>query len=324
MAPARVMPLGAPGALGPLGSLGSSGSLGRSVRVAGLDFDALSEQQVVARIIADSDDGRGGWVVTPNIDICRQLRRDPAARELISRASLVVADGMPLVWASRLRGDPLPERVAGASLIFTLSAAAAASGKSVYLLGGAPGVPARAAGALARRYRGLRVAGFHSPPFGFDREPGGIEAIAARLARAKPDIVFVGLGFPKQERLIAALAPGLPAAWFIGCGAAIPFAAGALPRAPRWMHPLGLEWAYRLISEPRRLFRRYLVDDVPFALRLLATAALAPRQDHPWRGDDPWRADSPIVGGPVIDAPVGGPVAGAAVSASSAGGRASR
>jgi N-acetylglucosaminyldiphosphoundecaprenol N-acetyl-beta-D-mannosaminyltransferase len=301
---------GAPGALGTLGSLGTSGSLGRSVRVAGLDFDALSEQQVVARIVGDLADGRGGWVVTPNIDICRRLRHDPAARELVSGASLVVADGMPLVWASRLRGDPLPERVAGASLIFTLSAAAAASGKSVYLLGGEPGVPRRAADALIRRYRSLLVAGTCAPPFGFDRRPGEIEAIAAKLAQAKPDIVFVGLGFPKQERLIAALAPGLPAAWFIGCGAAIPFAAGTLPRAPHWMQPLGLEWVHRLISEPRRLFRRYLVDDLPFALRLLVVSGLAPRRDRPGRGDGPGRGAGPVADGPV--------------SASLAAGRASR
>jgi N-acetylglucosaminyldiphosphoundecaprenol N-acetyl-beta-D-mannosaminyltransferase len=316
---------------------------GRSVRVAGVDFDALSEQQVVARIIGDSDDGRGGWVVTPNIDICRQLRHDPAARALVSGASLVVADGMPLIWASRLRGDPLPERVAGASLIFTLSAAAAVSGKSVYLLGGAPGVPARAAAALARRYPGLLVAGVHAPPFGFDREPGEIEAIAARLARAKPDIVFVGLGFPKQERLIAAVAPGLPAAWFIGCGAAIPFAAGTLPRAPQWMHPLGLEWTHRLISEPRRLFHRYLVNDVPFALRLLVTSALTLHKGHPGRGGGPVLGgpvlDGPVLGGPVLDGPVldgpvldglvlDGPVGPVgqvgAVSARTAAGRASR
>src|ERR1700678_1971002 len=180
------------------GALGASGG---SSRVAGVDFDALSERQVVARIIGDSGDGRGGWVVTPNIDICRQLRRDPAARELISGASLVVADGMPLVWASRLRGDPLPERVAGASLIFMLSEAAAASGKSVYLLGGAPGVPARAARALALRYRGLLVSGVDAPPAGFEREPGEFAAVRKKLAEARPDIVFVGLGFPKQERV---------------------------------------------------------------------------------------------------------------------------
>ena len=248
---------------------------------AGVDFDALSEQQVVARIIADCDDGRGGWVVTPNIDICRQLRHDPAARELVSRASLVVADGMPLVWASRLRGHPLPERVAGASLIFTLSAAAAAAGKSVYLLGGRPGVPQQAAAELARRCPGLLVAGTCAPPDGFDREPGELAAVRKKLAEARPDIVYVGLGFPKQERVIAALAADHPAAWFIGCGAAIPFAAGALPRAPQLLQRLGLEWTYRLASEPRRLFRRYLVDDLPFALRLIITSAVAGRKEGP-------------------------------------------
>ena len=216
--------------------------------------------------------------------------------------------------------------MAGASLIFSLSEAAAASGKSVYLLGGEPGVPARAAAALGRRYPGLLVAGVHSPPFGFEREPGEVEAIAARLARAKPDIVFVGLGFPKQERLIAAVAPGLPGAWFIGCGAAIPFAAGTLPRAPHWMQRLGLEWVHRLASEPRRLFRRYLTDDVPFALRLLVTSALTLHKGHLGHGGGPLLEgavlDDAIVGGPVLDgaalddAVLGDAVLGGPVSAS--------
>lgn len=243
--------------------------------VAGLDFDALSEGEVVARITADLAHGQGGWVITPNIDICRQARKDPAARDLVRRASLVVADGMPLVWAARLHGDPLPERVAGASLIFTLSAAAAAAGRSVYLLGGAPGVPELAAAELTRRYPGLRVAGTDAPPFGFDRDPAELAAVRDRIERAQPDIVFAGLGFPRQEHVITALTPGLPGAWFIGCGAAIPFAAGTLSRAPRWMQQAGLEWSWRLLTEPRRLFRRYLVDDLPFALRLIARTAAA-------------------------------------------------
>jgi N-acetylglucosaminyldiphosphoundecaprenol N-acetyl-beta-D-mannosaminyltransferase len=247
---------------------------GNRVRVAGLDFDPLSEAQVVARIVRDLKDGQGGWVATPNIDICRQARKDPAARELLRTASLVVADGMPLVWAARLRGDHLPERVTGASLIFALSAAAADQGRSIYLLGGEPGVPERAAAELARRYPGLLIAGTDAPPVGFDRRPGELAAVRRKLEEARPDIVYAGLGFPKQERVIAAIAPGLPAAWLIGCGAAIPFAAGALPRAPRGMQRLGLEWLYRLISEPRRLFRRYLLDDLPFAVRLLVTSAL--------------------------------------------------
>jgi N-acetylglucosaminyldiphosphoundecaprenol N-acetyl-beta-D-mannosaminyltransferase len=248
---------------------------GGIVRLAGLAFDRLTEEEVVAHIVAACQAGRGGWVVTPNIDICRQARRDQSLRRLVSRASLIVADGMPLIWAARLRREPLPERVTGASLIFSLTEAAARHGCPIYLLGGAPGVPGQAARGLQRRYPGLIVAGTDAPPVGFDADPVAVAVVQRRLAAAAPAIVYVGLGFPKQERLIERLAPSFPATWFVGCGAAIPFAAGALPRAPQWMQSTGLEWVFRLISEPRRLFRRYLVDDLPFAVRLLAAAAVA-------------------------------------------------
>lgn len=243
------------------------------VNVAGFGLSRLTEQQVVATVVDALRDGQGGWVATPNVDICRAARRDPAVRELIGQASLTVADGMPLLWAARLRGTPLPERVTGASLIFSISAAAARHGQSVYLLGGEPGVPERAAQRLIRRYPDLRVAGTSAPPPGFDATERGVADLRDRLTEARPDVVFVGLGCPKQERLIIRLAPSLPAAWFFACGAAIPFAAGALQRAPHWMQRAGLEWAYRLASEPRRLARRYLVDDLPFAARLLASSA---------------------------------------------------
>ena len=161
------------------------------------------------------------------------MRRDAELAGLVASASLIVPDGMPLLWAARLRGDPLPERVTGASMIFSLSAAAAAAGRSVYLLGGAPGVPDRAGAALAERYPGLVVAGADSPPMGFDKVPEQVADARDKVVAAAPDIVFVGLGFPKQERLITELAPLLPRTWFVACGAAIAFAAGAVPRAPR-------------------------------------------------------------------------------------------
>jgi N-acetylglucosaminyldiphosphoundecaprenol N-acetyl-beta-D-mannosaminyltransferase len=246
---------------------------GTRTHLADLDFDALTEEQTIKHIIAASQGSQGGWVATPNMDICRHVRRDLALRRLVSTASLVVPDGMPLIWAARLRGRPLPERVAGGSLIFSLSAAAAQHGRSVYLLGGGPEVPYRAAAQLCRRYPGLEVAGADAPPLGFDADPLQLDAVRARLSAAAPDIVYVGLGFPKQERLIAAFAPRFPATWFVGCGAAIPYAAGTLPRAPRWMRRAGLAWLFRLLNEPRRLFRRYLIHDLPFAVTLLAAAA---------------------------------------------------
>jgi N-acetylglucosaminyldiphosphoundecaprenol N-acetyl-beta-D-mannosaminyltransferase len=263
---------------------GAARSGGRT-RLAGLDFDGLTEAQTVGHIIGASLRDEGGWVATPNVDICRQVRHDPALRHLVGTASLVVPDGMPLVWAARLRGHPLPERVAGGSLIFSLSEAAARQGLSIYLLGGAPGVPERAGEELSRRYPGLRVVGADSPPLGFDTDPRAIADVRDWVAAARPDIVYVGLGFPKQERLIARLAPACPRAWFVGCGAAIPYAAKALPRPPAWMRRAGLAWLFRLFNEPRRLFRRYLVHDLPFAIRLL-TSAVAGRfsSRHSWLG----------------------------------------
>lgn len=250
------------------------GARGR-VRVGGVAVDALSEAQVVARVMAALHRGDGGHVVTPNVDICRRAARDPDARDLIRRADIVVADGMPLVWAARLRGTPLPGRVTGADLIWSLSAAAARYGFPVYLLGGAPGVPQAAARALTRRFPGLRVAGTDAPPHGFDTCPEGIARVRAALTAAAPRVVFVGLGFPKQDRLITTLREDLPRAWFVGCGAAIAFAAGTVPRAPMWMRRTGLEWAFRLATEPLRLSRRYLIDDLPYAVHLLARSLAA-------------------------------------------------
>jgi N-acetylglucosaminyldiphosphoundecaprenol N-acetyl-beta-D-mannosaminyltransferase len=240
------------------------------VRVAGFDFSSLTEEQVIAYIIRESLAGHGGWVATPNVDICQKSSADPVMRRLLRGATLLVPDGMPLIWAARLAGSPLPERVSGSSLIGTLSCAAAAAGLSIYLLGGSSGVPEKAALALIRRYPGLQVAGADAPRLGFEKSSAEVSAIRNRIRAAHPDIVFVGLGFPKQERLITQLAADFPRTWFVGCGAAIPFAAGTLSRAPAWMQERGLEWLYRLFKEPRRLFRRYLVDDVPYALMLLA------------------------------------------------------
>jgi exopolysaccharide biosynthesis WecB/TagA/CpsF family protein len=249
------------------------------VRIAGISLDRLSEAEVVEHVIDASKSGHGGWIATPNIDICRKAERDPAAQALLAKASLRVADGMPLVWAARLSGRPLPERVTGSSLIFSLTAAAAVSERAIYLLGGEPGVPDLAASELSGRYPGLKVAGTDAPPIGFDEDPGRLAEVRDRLRAAGPDIVYVGLGFPKQERLITTLASALPRTWFVGCGAAIPMAAGAVPRAPRWMRQSGLEWVFRLVKEPRRLARRYFAD-VPYAIRLLAYSAMRRARYH--------------------------------------------
>jgi N-acetylglucosaminyldiphosphoundecaprenol N-acetyl-beta-D-mannosaminyltransferase len=237
----------------------------------GVDFDALDEPQAINRIIDELAAGRGGFVITPNVDILRQLRR-PEHRDLAQAADLVLADGMPVVWASRLLRRPLPARVAGSSLIFTLSRAAAAADVPIYLLGGVVGAAERAAARLSSD--GVRVAGWVCPPFGFERDPLQLEIITHALADARPGIVYVGLGFPKQERLIMAFREAFPEVWFIGCGGSIAFAAGDIDRAPSGLQRIGLEWVHRLVMEPKRLARRYLIDDVPYAIALLLRAGI--------------------------------------------------
>jgi N-acetylglucosaminyldiphosphoundecaprenol N-acetyl-beta-D-mannosaminyltransferase len=242
------------------------------VDLMGMAVDRVDEADAIATIVAALDRGRGGWVITPNLHHVREFTRSPEYAGMFERADLVVADGFPLVLASRLMGAPLPARVAGSDLIWSLSAEAALRGRSVYLLGAAPG----SCGAAERRmrvlYPGLRLAGCYSPPIGFERDGDEVDRIRARLAAARPDIVFVGLPFPKQERLIESLVDSLPATWFLGVGASLDFIGGSIERAPAWMIRFGLEWLHRLLKEPRRLFRRYVMHGMPFAVRLFAHA----------------------------------------------------
>ena len=242
------------------------------LEIGGVGLCALTERDVVARVREQWRAGQGGSIVTANVDIIRAASCDTDLRELIASASLVVADGTPLVWAARLLGRRLPERVTGSSLVFSLAEAAAADGRSLFLLGGDPGVPEAAARVLQSRYPGLRVAGTFAPPFGFDATEDGMDHVVQAVTAAAPDLVLVGLGFPKQERTIQRLRGALPDAWYLGCGAGIPMAAGQFRRAPVLMQRLGMEWLHRLVLEPRRLAGRYLRDDLPFALTMLAAA----------------------------------------------------
>lgn len=256
----------------PLDVAGMSQLPHERVRVGVVDVWAVREPDVVAHVVEGWRHGEGGAIVTANVDIVRAATRDPALGALVAESEVVVADGMPVVWAGRLAGVPVPERVTGASLVFTLCEAAAREGRSVYLLGGNPGIPEKAAGVLCERYPGLRVAGTDSPPFGFHADPVLAAEAVAKVVEAKPDLVLVGLGFPKQERVIRMLRAELPQAWYLGCGAGIPMAAGEFKRASGVVQKMGAEWVHRLALEPRRLAKRYLRDDLPFAVRLLAAA----------------------------------------------------
>jgi N-acetylglucosaminyldiphosphoundecaprenol N-acetyl-beta-D-mannosaminyltransferase len=233
------------------------------VAIGSIEVDSLTFAEAVDAAEALVRARRGGTVFTPNVDHVVLAGEHEAFRRAYSRADLCVADGMPLVWASRLLRSPLPEKVSGSDLVPSLLERAAASGHRVYLLGGAPGSAAQAARVL--RERGVCIAGVDAPILRDPLDAVERQPIVERIRAAAPDLVLVAFGAPKQELFIDGARTGLDAVW-IGVGATLEFIAGRIPRAPLWMSRHGLEWLYRLAREPRRLWRRYLVRDPKFAL----------------------------------------------------------
>ncbi|HYX33248.1 MAG TPA: WecB/TagA/CpsF family glycosyltransferase [Oligoflexus sp.] len=230
------------------------------LRLGYANIDVVSLQEALQRAVTFAKQSPCRFVVTPNSDHIVQLETRLDLRRVYNTAHLVVADGMPIVWASRLLGKPLPERVTGSELMPQLCAEAARLGLRVYLLGGPPGVAELAKAKLEERYPGLQVCGCDCPPFGFEHKPDQEARILQKIQAAAPDIVFVALGAPKQELWMARTAPQLKSGILLGIGAALEFCAGTVTRAPLWMQRIGAEWIYRMCQEPRRLVGRYLRD----------------------------------------------------------------
>lgn len=246
----------------------------RRMRLMGAPMGVVTEASAVQTIVDAAQAGAGHWTITANLDHLRRYRRNAVERGLIDDADLVVADGMPLIWASRLAGEPLPERVSGSSMVWSICEAASARRQSVFLLGGDPGVAERAAEVFRDRYRDLKIAGAACPPLGFESDERELERIRRQVTDAAPRIVFVALGFPKQDLLIRSLRNSLPHASFLGVGISLSYATGELSRPPKWICDIGLEWAYRLRQEPTPLLvRRYIIDGLPFGVRLMMSAA---------------------------------------------------
>lgn len=240
----------------------------------GVDFACFTESQAVDWVCDRAAKKAGAFVVTANLDHLRRCCVEPAYRELVEGSDLVVADGMPLIWASRVQGAPvLPERVAGSSMTIALCEQAAARNLRVYLLGGDEGVAEQAAGALRKQHPRIQIAGFHCPPFGFEHDQQQMELIKTQLTEAHPDLILVALGSPKQEKLIRDIRGTCPNACWLGVGISLSFITGDVVRAPVWVQRAGLEWLHRLVQEPRRLFKRYIVQGIPWGFRLLGHAA---------------------------------------------------
>lgn len=247
----------------------------KTVEIEGYKIDCVTREGFVERAVAAAKSGEGGWVWTPNVDMFRHCKENDDLAVMIHEPDIVIADGMPLVWASHLQGTPLPERVPGSTTIWMVAEAAAKHGLTTFYLGGGEVDTAiRTAEILSELYPGLKVVGTHYPPFGFEKDEAEVEAMVTAINEAKPDIIFFALSFPKGEYLVKRIKDRcLPALW-MGVGISFSFITEDVKRAPRWIRLLGMEWFHRMMQEPQRLYKRYLLHDIPFVFGMLGRAAM--------------------------------------------------
>jgi N-acetylglucosaminyldiphosphoundecaprenol N-acetyl-beta-D-mannosaminyltransferase len=247
------------------------------VRFGALLVDAVRFDEALLRIEHLVDAKAGGVVFTPNVDHVVVAEREPRLRAAYARCNLSLADGQPLVWTSGLLGLRLPQRVSGSDILRPLLELAGRRKYRVYLLGAAPGVCQEAARRLEEEL-GLEVCGLDAPRIGMVPEPDEA-AVVERVRACRPDLLLVFLGAPKAEVFLDRIRDQVLPAVGVSLGASLDFYVGRVRRAPRWMQRVGFEWLFRLVQEPRRLARRYLVDDVYF-LVILARSLRLPRVER--------------------------------------------
>jgi N-acetylglucosaminyldiphosphoundecaprenol N-acetyl-beta-D-mannosaminyltransferase len=239
------------------------------IAILGVPFDNVTAAETIKAIERMVESREPHYLVTANVDFLVQAQEDVELRRILFDAHLVLCDGTPLVWASRLLGNPLLERVAGADLVPLLLRTAAEKGYRVFFLGATPESARQAVENLKRLHPTLIIPDYYSPPFNKLLEMDHDE-IKRRILAAKPDLLFVSLGCPKQEKWIAMHYRSLGVPVSAGVGATIDFLAGTVKRAPVWMQRVGMEWIYRLAQEPRRLFKRYFKDLWVFGWKIFA------------------------------------------------------
>lgn len=224
-----------------------------------VDNLTMDEALAVINILIQQD--RNAYVVTPNVDHIVQLEKDEELRCVYQNADLILTDGKPLLWIAKWYGTPIKEKLSGSDLFPRLCILAAQKGYRMFFLGAAEGVAAKAAEKLSGKIPGLQIVGTYSPPLGFENNKKEMDKIEAKIKAARPHILVVGLGCPKQEKFILHNRNKLHVPLSLGLGASLDFEAGRVKRAPKWMADHGLEWLFRIMQDPKRLAKRYLIND---------------------------------------------------------------
>ena len=244
------------------------------VNILGLELDRLNMTEVMSKIDRFVQEDEPRQVVTVNLQFMSLARKNEAFQAIVNRADMVVADGMPLVWVSKMKGAPIASRVTGHDILQECAELASNKGYSIFLLGGAPGRAQESAQSLSERYPGLRVYGTHHGTFSDMGVAERQDELTRQIREFDPDILLVGLGCPKQEYWIHNYMDEVGVPVCVGVGGVFDVLTGRLHRAPGWMQRCGIEWIYRLKQEPGRLWKRYFLDDLPTTLLATAEAVL--------------------------------------------------
>lgn len=235
-----------------------------AVTMFGMTINNVTLDEVFQAVSRQIRTREPGYILTPNVDHVCEFQENREFRDAYQNGFLVLTDGVPILWLSKLLGKPIKQKISGSDLVYWLTEYAAQNGYSIFLLGAEEGIAQRAGEILQERYPGLKIAGSYSPPMGFDKDPEKVAESVGIVRDAKPDICYVALGAPKQDLWSYRhyKETGVPV--HIGIGASLNFVTGDTKRAPRWMQLCCLEWVWRIGQDPRRLAKRYLVRDLQF------------------------------------------------------------
>lgn len=226
------------------------------------EIDNLTMEETLREIDRLINEDKNAYVVTPNVDHIVRLEKSVEFQKVYKNADLILTDGKPLIWISKLYKTPIKEKISGSDLFPLLCKMSAEKEYKMFFLGATEGVASKAANHLKDRFPRLKVVGTYSPPFGFEKDKQEISKIVKIIKDVEPHILVVGLGSPKQEKFIMNFRELLGVPISLGLGASFDFEAGNVKRAPKWMSNSGLEWLFRFLQEPKRMFRRYFVDDM--------------------------------------------------------------
>ena len=241
------------------------------------NVDMAETLREICRLIEEK---KKSYVVAINVDVVMKIEKDAELKKIADEADLTLVDGKPLVWIAKWHGHPVKAKISGSDLVPELCGVAAEKGYRLFIIGGAEGVAEQAKANLERDLPGIRIVGTCAPPLGFEKDAKALQEINRTITAAHPDLVIACFGCPKQEKWVYENYRKYDGTVSVCAGATVDFLAGNVRRAPAWMSEHGLEWLYRFLQEPRRLFRRYFIDDVRVLELVWKYGRTKPRQNH--------------------------------------------